>query len=160
MGKFICQKPITLSGRNFTYGEVIPDGLVLPTRALALLRSGYIAEAGVPVPEAQIPPSQPPNGGTLIKLPLITGKGTLEAEMGTQSMVTALTIMQKNVEDAGKDIAALEDMDALIILNAADSRKGIQKASEERAVQLQAERDLHGPMEGTGSQEGKENGGG
>ena len=43
MNEFVCKKPITLSGRNFTYGELIPDGYVLPERALALLRSNYIA---------------------------------------------------------------------------------------------------------------------
>lgn len=37
MNEFVCKKPITLSGRNFTYGELIPDGYVLPERALALL---------------------------------------------------------------------------------------------------------------------------
>ena len=44
--------------------------------------------------------------------------------------------MQKTVEEAEKDIAGLEDENALILLNAADSRKGIQKAAEERATQL------------------------
>lgn len=28
MNEFVCKKPITLSGRNFTYGELIPDGYV------------------------------------------------------------------------------------------------------------------------------------
>ena len=30
MSEFVCKKPITLSGRSFTYGELIPDGYVLP----------------------------------------------------------------------------------------------------------------------------------
>lgn len=141
MSEFICKKPITLSGRDFSYGEVIPDGFVLPGRALTLIRSNYIAEISgeLPVPEAQMSNThiQSENEDTLITIPISTENGILEATMSSQSVITALTIMQKNVEDAGTDIAELEDTDALLILNAVDSRKGIQKAAEERNTQLQ-----------------------
>ena len=70
MNEFVCKKPITLSGRNFTYGELIPDGYVLPERALALLRSNYIAaiEPGALAAEAITPilPFQSDNGETQI----------------------------------------------------------------------------------------------
>lgn len=29
MSEFVCKKPITLSGRSFTYGELIPGWLCL-----------------------------------------------------------------------------------------------------------------------------------
>lgn len=161
MGRFICRKPMMLSGRCFTYGEEIPDGLILPTRALALMRSGYIAEAKESVQgnaSAENSPFQPVKRSISYHLPLTTEKGVLDVEMEPHSMVTALTIMQKNVEDAAKDIALLEDMDALIILNAADSRKGIQKAAEERASQLQPDAGADSIQEGADSDGEEEDG--
>lgn len=159
MGRFICRKPMTLSGRCFTYGEEIPDGLILPTRALALMRSGYIVEEKESVQgntSAENSPFQPVKESTPYHLPLTTEKGVLDVEIKPYSMITALTIMQKNVEDAAKDIALLEDMDALILLNAADSRKGIQKAAEERAAQLRpyaGEDSIQESGEGDGEEE-------
>lgn len=147
MSEFICKKPITLSGRTFSYGEIIPDGFVLPGRALSLVRSNYIAEiegdalraedAGTP-----IQPFQNENEETLITIPISTEKGILEVITSSQTITTVFTIMQKKVEDAEKDIAELEDEDALILLNAVDSRKGIQKAAEERNAQLHKKTDL------------------
>lgn len=139
MSEFICKKPITLSGRSFSYGEVIPDGFVLPGRALSLVRSNYIAEIEGGVlhsEESSIMPFQSENDETLITIPISTEKGILEVTTSSQTIITVFSIMQKKVEDAETDIAELEDEDALILLNAADSRKGIQKAAEERSVIL------------------------
>lgn len=140
MREFVCVKPITLSGRNFSYGDIIPDGYVLPERALALIRSNYITsfESGTPVSEAVTPimPLQDKTGETLITIPISTENGILEVITSSQTVTTVFSIMQKTVEEAEKDIAGLEDENALILLNAADSRKGIQKAAEERAAQL------------------------
>ena len=141
MSEFVCKKPITLSGRSFSYGEIIPDGFVLPGRALALVRSNYITEVegGMLQTEEAVTPIQPfqeDNGETLITIPISTEKGILEATISSQTAITVFTIMQKKVEDAEKDIAELEDEDALILLDAVDSRKGIKKAAEERSVQL------------------------
>lgn len=145
MSEFVCKKPITLSGRSFSYGEIIPDGFVLPGRALSLVRSNYISEIEGGLSECMegeafgtIPdgPIQPQIGITLIAIPISTQKGNLELTMSSESVVTVLTIMQKTVEEAAKDIAAIEDKEALILLNAVDSRTGIQKAAEKRAMQL------------------------
>lgn len=147
MSEFICKKPVTLSGHTFSYGEVIPNGFVLPGRALSLVRSNYITEIeggarlvkGVEIP---IQPFQSENEENLITIPISTEKGILEVITSSQTVTTVFTIMQKKVEDAEKDIAELEDEDALILLNAVDSRKGIQKAAEERNVQLHKKPDL------------------
>lgn len=147
MSEFICKKPVTLSGRTFSYGEVIPNGFVLPGRALSLVRSNYITEiegGELQVKGAEMPiqPFQSENGKSLITIPISTEKGILEVITSSQTVTTVFTIMQKKVEDAEKDIAELEDEDALILLNAVDSRKGIQKAAEERNVQLHKKPDL------------------
>lgn len=147
MSEFICKKPVTLSGRTFSYGEVIPNGFVLPGRALSLVRSNYITEiegGALQAKGAEMPiqPFQSENGESLITIPISTEKGILEVITSSQTVTTVFTIMQKKVEDAEKDIAELEDEDALILLNAVDSRKGIQKAAEERNVQLHKKPDL------------------
>ncbi len=143
MSEFVCKKPITLSGRTFSYGEVIPDGFVLPGRALALIRSNYIAEIGGDVPMAElsaepIRPFQSENGDTPITIPIEAKEGTLEVITSSQTVISIFKTLQKKVEDAKKDIAEMDDPDALLILRAVDSRSGVQKAAEERAAQITA----------------------
>lgn len=159
MSEFVCKKPITLSGRSFSYGEVIPEGYVLPGRALTLIRSNYIAEveSGVLQAEEAVTPIRPFQGETgenLITIPISTENGILEVITSSQTVTTVFSIMQKTVEEAEKDIAGLEDENALILLNAADSRKGIQKAAEERATQLNK-----GPEDNADNGEVQEKGG-
>lgn len=161
MSEFICKKPITLSGHSFSYGEVIPDGFVLPGRALALIRSNYIAEIDGGVLQAEVAPILPfqsENEETLITIPISTEKGILEVITSSKTITTVFSIMQKKVEDAERDIAELEDEDTLILLNAADSRKGIQKAAEERSMILKRagespDEDQGGDAVGTEEQE-------
>lgn len=143
MSEFVCKKPITLSGRTFSYGEVIPDGFVLPGRALALIRSNYIAEIGGDMPMAELTerstrPFQNENGDTTITIPIEAKEGILEVITSSQTVISIFKTLQKKVEDAKKDIAEMDDLDALLILRAVDSRSGIQKAAEERATQLSA----------------------
>lgn len=143
MSEFVCKKPITLSGTRFSYGDIIPDGFVLPERALSLIRSNYIAavENGISVNEVATPilPFQEAMGDTLITIPIMAKEGILEATMSSQNVITVLTILQENTEEATKKISELEEMDALILLNAVDSRKGIQKAADERVALLKKE---------------------
>lgn len=146
MSEFVCKKPITLSGRAFSYGEVIPDGFVLPERALTLIRSNYIAEIGGDMPIAELSetatrPFQSVNGDTLITIPIEAKEGTLEVITSSQTVISIFKTLQKKVEDAKKDIAEMEDLDALLILRTVDSRSGVQKAAEERATQLTSDRE-------------------
>lgn len=140
MSEFVCKKPITLSGRSFTYGELIPDGYVLPERALALLRSNYIAaiEPGALAEEVVTPilPFQRDNGETLITIPIMAKEGITEVSMGSQTVIFIFKTLQKKVEDAKKDIVEMDDLNALLILRAVDSRSGVQKVVEERVAQI------------------------
>lgn len=143
MSEFVCKKPITLSGKTFSYGEVIPDGFVLPERALTLIRSNYIAEVGgdtsmVELSATPIRPFQSENGDTPITIPIEAKEGTLEVITSSQTVISIFKTLQKKVEDAKKDIAEMDDLDALLILRVVDSRSGVQKAAEERAAQITA----------------------
>ena len=65
MAAFIAIKPCRFGSVDYGKGAIIPDGVVLPGRARALTRMGYIAlavqqgvqEAGQ---ERQEPPQEPP----------------------------------------------------------------------------------------------------
>jgi len=156
MSEFVCKKPITLSGHSFSYGEVIPDGYVLPKRALALIRSSYIAEieSGLLMELAEpIQPIQAQIGEFQLTIPIVTEKGNLELTTSSETVVIVFAIMQKTVEEAAKDIAVLEDEDALILLNAIDSRKGIQKAAEERNAKLHGNSGVPEEIEASQKQE-------
>ena len=110
---------------------------------MSLIRSNYIAavENGISVNEVATPilPFQEAMGDTLITIPIMAKEGILEATMSSQNVITVLTILQENTEEATKKISELEEMDALILLNAVDSRKGIQKAADERVALLKKE---------------------
>ena len=141
MSEFICKKPITLSGKSFSYGELIPDGFVMPNRALTLIRSNYIAEIGEGAPVTTLETNslrqfQSEYEDTLIKIPIEAKEGTLEVITSSQTVISVFKTLQKKTEDAKKDIAEMEDLDALLILTAVDSRSGVQRAAEERAANI------------------------
>ena len=53
MAAFAALKPCRFGSVDYGQGDIIPDGVVLPKRALALTRMGYIAPAtSKSVPEA------------------------------------------------------------------------------------------------------------
>jgi len=142
MSEFVCKKPITLSGHGFAYGEIIPDGLGAPGRELALIRSNYIAEIESGLFMESVEPIQPIQarfGVFQLTIPITTEKGYLELTTSSETVINVLIIMQKTVEQAAKDIAEMGDTDALLLLNAIDSRSGIQKAAEKRMEQLSHE---------------------
>lgn len=43
---YLCRKPVTIWGRKYICGEVIPDGAVLPERARKLESMGYLSAIG------------------------------------------------------------------------------------------------------------------
>lgn len=45
MAAYVAKKPCKFAGKSYLIGDSIPDGVVLPARAGALLSMGYIAEA-------------------------------------------------------------------------------------------------------------------
>ena len=56
--------------------------------------------------------------------------------MGSQTVIFIFKTLQKKVEDAKKDIVEMDDLNALLILRAVDSRSGVQKVVEERVAQI------------------------
>lgn len=140
MGGFICLKSISLSGTQFIPGERIPAESILPSRVLALKRSGYIAEAERE--DATTPSKMPQNSdfdNYPIEIPIITSEGLLAATVGSKSVYKALSILQLPDKEAKEEISGTTDDDALMIVNAVEKRKGVLSAVKERHEFLTAE---------------------
>lgn len=156
----IAKKPCYFD-KQYYIGDIIPDEVVLNPKkqeslgVIAIANSEGASEEvtgalytqeqldrAVAEKVAEISTQQPQNevsneGGIII--PISTENGILEANMSITSVVAALTIMQKNADEAAEEIKAVEDDDVLMILNAADSRKSVKNAAMKRHEEIQPE---------------------
>lgn len=145
MSGFICMKPITLSGQQFVPGDVIPAGVVLPSRELALKRNGCIVEAPenvqgeTPSTEASKLPQNSDFDNYPIEIPISTSEGLLTATVGSKSVATAFSILQLGEKDAKAAIETVTDDDALMLMNAVERRKNVLSALKARHETLTAE---------------------
>lgn len=124
-------KPFNSGGKRHRVGDTVGGDHIDPKSAPWLARSGYIAQTKE-IDQTEFSPCLARNEGGHITIPIMEDESVLEATVSSRSVVEALTTMQKNVEEATKDIMKSEDMDALLILEVADSRRGVQKAAGER----------------------------
>lgn len=145
MSGFVCTKSISLSGTQFLPGERIPAECVLPSRVLALKRSGYITEAEtVEDPRPSKTPYNGENGSIPVEIPIITSEGILTATVSSRAVSTAFTIMQSTEKEAREILETVTDDDALMLVNAAEKRKGVLSAVRERHEFLTGDGDSNG----------------
>lgn len=155
---YIVLKPFYAKGERHRIGDMVDERCIDPCSAPRLMRCGYITEANGGTQGAILPHSGEYTDSR-ITIPIMEEEGIVEATMDPQGIAKIFTIMQKNVEDASKDISGLEDPDALLILGAVDSRKGIQKAVAERNGQLlEKEKDGSSEDEDLGERGGRADG--
>lgn len=115
---FIAKKPCSFGpNHNYLIGDKIPDGVVSPNAVKRLTTMGFIVEVEAPVSFA-------------VKVDDNTIHLTQE---DLQKVVDVLTA---NAEEATEHIKALESMDLLFFINAADSRKTVQAAAKAQAQAL------------------------
>ena len=139
MSDFICIKGLTLGGIDYTPGQAIPAGAVLPSRVRALLRQGYIAqvdEAPEGKSEAPTKPQEPAMVPAPITIPLTVDGGVYEVVATPNDIIMAAGVLQLTVEEAKPAIEGIDSEEALILINALDSRKGIKEAARARAEAL------------------------
>ncbi len=145
--KLIAQKPCNFCGKRFFVGDEIPVELVVSPNVQAKLGVLTIYNDGGVVPGNAPLESTVDVGEAVVPLRAIEDQIQvtipIEAETGIQtisaapeSIIDALRIMQMDVKAAEKEIEDLEDENALIILHACDSRKGIKNASEKKALSI------------------------
>lgn len=137
MNGYIALKAITLNGTEYAAGDHIPADAVLPSRVSALVRTGTIATinaettaVGTESPEIRT------NEVEGVDLPIKTEDGVLTLTASREDIVKAIEVLQMNADDAAAEAATIESDTALIIIDACDSRKTVQKAVKARAEEL------------------------
>lgn len=128
---FICLKACALGGIQYGQGDSVPEEAVLPARARALQRMGYLAEQPPQTGVERNPPTDTP-----ILVSVVFGEETGDLLIWPEDIRTVFCILQKNAEDATKAIAAVERDGTLMLLHAADSRKTVKAAAAARAKAL------------------------
>lgn len=145
MNGYIALKNTVFNGIGYTAGSIVPAEAVLPSRLPVLLRNGTLAKASETIAEdAETPQNEPKEVEGITTFPLQTENGVLGLLVSCESIIEAVTILQKTAEDAIADIAAVESEDTLLIIDACDSRKSVKKAAKERATALQEEAEGNG----------------
>ena len=141
MNSYIALKATTLNGVDYAAGATIPADAVLPSRVPALIRTKTIAKAG-DVSEDAVKGAETPqihaNEVEGVDLPIKTENGVLTRCASREDIVKAVETMQMKAEDAIEAIKTIESEDALIIIDACDSRATVKKAVKARAEALQA----------------------
>lgn len=137
MNGYIALKAITLNGTEYAAGDHIPADAVLPSRVSALVRTGTIAtiNAETPAVGAESPEIRT-NEAEGVDLPIKTEDGVLTLTASREDIVKAIEVLQMNADDAAEAAATIESDTALIIIDACDSRKTVQKAVKARAEEL------------------------
>ena len=137
MNGYIALKAITLNGTEYAAGDHIPADAVLPSRVSALVRTGTIATinaettaVGAESPEIRT------NEVEGVDLPIKTEDGVLTLTASREDIVKAIEVLQMNADDAAAEAATIESDTALIIIDACDKRKTVQKAVKARAEEL------------------------
>lgn len=138
MNSYIALKKITLNGVEYAEGATIPADAVLPSRVPALVRTKKIAKAGEDATIGAETPQIHANEVEGVDLPIKTENGVLTLCASREDIVKAVETMQMKAEDAIEAIKVIESEDALIIIDACDSRATVKKAVKARAEALQA----------------------
>ncbi len=135
MSEYICKNPISLGGKDYAVGDKIPDGIVLPRRAIALIRSNYIVEVTKENTGSHSDSNECSDLGH-INIPIRTSNEILTATVSPQSVSMAFSILQLGADEAIITIAETSDDDALMLINAVERRKGVLNALKERHAKL------------------------
>lgn len=139
---YVCVSGGTFSGHRYEKGQLIDEGHILPSRVQALIRNGRIAKAEAePAAElvAETGYAEIGIGTVPVPIPMREQDGNatvMQLMMTPADIVAAIEIMQQNVENAAKAIKDVTNEDILILLDSADSRKGVKEAAKAQAEKL------------------------
>lgn len=139
---YICVSGGTFSGHRYEKGQLIDGRHILPSRVQALIRNGRIARAEAePAAElvAETGHARTAPGTIPVPVPMRDQGGNamvMQLMMAPADIVAAIGIMQQNVENAAKAIKDVTNEDILILLDSADSRKGVKDAARVQAEKL------------------------
>lgn len=117
---FIAMKPCSFgSNRNYLIGDKIPDGVVAPDAVKRLTKMGIIVEVEEPA-----------------TITMEVKADDMTINLTQEDLQEVVDVLTANAEDAAARIKAIDGMDILFLINAADSRKTVQAAAKARAQEL------------------------
>lgn len=121
---YIALKDLNLSGVRYMAGKDIPEEAVVPNRAAALIRSGYIARYednsgchGAGADHAK-------------GIPVHLKKSKEDIYLHPDEVAAVFLILQENAEDAAVTLAEQDNRNVLEVVRELDSRKGVRAAAE------------------------------
>ena len=125
---YVCVSGGYFSGHRYEKGQLIDERHILSSRVQALIRNGRIARTEAePAAELVAETGYAEIGTDTIPVPI---------PMHPADIVAAIEIMQQNVENAVKAVKDVANEDILILLDSADSRKGVKEAAKAQAAKL------------------------
>ena len=139
---YVCVSGGYFSGHKYEKGQLIDERHILPSRVQALIRNGRIAKTEAePAAELVAETGYAEIGTDTIPVPIPMreqdGNATvMQLMMHPADIVAAIEIMQQNVENAVKAVKDVTNEDILILLDSADSRKGVKEAAKAQAAKL------------------------
>lgn len=138
---YIALKDLNLSGVRYMAGEDIPQEAVVPSRAAALIRSGYIARYednsgchGAGADHAK-------------GIPVHLKKSGEDIYLHPDEIAAVFLILQENAEDAAATLAEQDSRNVLEVVRELDSRKGVRAAAEAFLKGLEEPEEVSGSEE-------------
>lgn len=131
---YIAVKPCRFAGQNFKVGDSVPAAALQPGAAHNLVKMGIIAradddtEAVAETVTVEVPAP--------ITLTIAVGGEEVSLEPSLAGLQSVVDVLMATVQDAEPIVNAMTDDDALILLDAVDSRKSIKDLAEARATAL------------------------
>lgn len=132
--KLIAKQPCSFGGKRFYIGDEIPVDLVKEPKTqekygkLAIVNDDPVAD-------------QPAGTCDVMTVFVRAEEGDLPLELNQESLQAVLDILSGNADDAEPIIKQMTNVDALIFLDIADSRKTVKAAAKARAQALNAEQE-------------------
>lgn len=125
--KLIAKQPCSFGGKRFYIGEEIPVELVQEPKTQEKFGKLVIVND-----------DQPAGACGVMTVFVRAEEGDIPLELTQEGLQTVLDILSSNAEDAEPIVKQMTDVDALIFLDIADSRKTIKAAAKARAQALAA----------------------
>lgn len=129
---YVALKPCRFAGQSFKIGEIVPVDALQPGAAKNLVRMGVIAEseeAAAPKPTAEEPE-------LVDEIAIRINIHDMPLDVTVDGLQAIFDVLTSTASEAENIIQEMTDEDALILLNASDSRKSIKSLTEERAKAL------------------------
>ena len=128
---YIALKDLRLSGVRYMAGDMIKEEAVVPNRAAALIRSGYIAkqEDKNRCDETGMNNAK----GILIHLQ----KSGEDVWLDPDEAAAIFNILQENAEEAASFLAEQTSRNVLTLIREVDGRKSVRAAAESFLTELE-----------------------